>query len=376
MSKLVESTQAQDWATHQTLFSDILSRPRPEWLIEGMLPQGSIVYVVGLESTAKSWVVQSWMASIATGRAWMNRDVIQGSVAYLALEGNPRFIVERFKAWELFHKVQIDERNIPLFENFNMNKPSDLENLLEGVRAGVSLVVIDTLAKFAGEVNMNNKHEVTPIVKFAQDIVRESGGTTSVVIVAHTTKGGDTGVAGSGEFNASSDLTWEMTKRGKSFKATAKKHKNSAEGEEFIFKLETVQLSEDISSAVLIPGEAEAVVTVSDANERIILESLKESGDWVSTADLLKKMLAKGMPRTSFYDARKALLEAGSVIERKNARGSDSRACVPFGFPSVHSDTSDAGQRGAEFRSSERPLKDASSDGRNDLIPDPNDEVF
>jgi hypothetical protein len=74
-------------------------------------------------------------------------------------------------------------------------------------------------------------------------------------------------------------------------------------------------------------------------NEQLILASLTASADWVSSSELLDQMNAQGMRKTSFYEARKALISDGKVVERRNARGSDLKVSSEFAFATTRTDS-------------------------------------
>lgn len=252
MSNVLVPVSAEEWATHQKSFADILNAPRPSWLIKDVLPQGSIVYVVGLEATGKSFVVQSWAAAIASGSDWFGHETQPGVVYYLALEGNPRYIVERFQAWEKLHDSEIDStRRLPIVTAFDYSNKDQMANLLEGVRSGVSMVVVDTLAVFAKDANINNAHEVDFIKQFVKEILEASNHMATIVFVAHSTKNDNSGAAGSIQINAMSDKTWHMTKTASNYRMKSHKDKNNANGSGYVFEIENVSIASGITAGVL-----------------------------------------------------------------------------------------------------------------------------
>ncbi len=333
----------QEWAKHQTLMSDIANRPRPEWLIDEVLPQGSIVFVTGREATAKSFLVQSWAATIATGQAWMNRDVKQGGVIYLALEGNAVFIVERFEAWSKHHGQVIDDTLIPIFETFNVGNKSQQENFLTGVQSGVALVIIDTLAVFAGGANLSSQSEVNFIQEFAQAIIRESRGLASVVIVAHSTKADDSGMSGSIQLNAMADMTWRMEKSVTTYKANLLKSKNGSEREQLVFKLLNVDLSDTASAGVLV-ASADLEQT-SGWNHSKVLAAIPKDGSWINSSAVRTVVESEGLKKTAFYKTINTLSDAGTIEIDKNPRGDKYRLASVFASASVHTDKADNEQR-------------------------------
>jgi hypothetical protein len=314
-------TQAQTWASQQTLFSDIMNRQKPEWLIEGMVPQGSITLVSGLPSTAKSFLVQSWAASIATGNHWMSRETKQGVVAYLALEGNPRKIVDRFQAWAKDSGRVIEPRNLPLLLEFDLRNPDHAENPKAGLHAGVSLVIIDTLAKFAKGLNLSSQSDVSLIEDFAMSVIRESKGLASVVIVAHSPRSDETRVSGSVQLDGMADLVWNMEKRNKSYKATNKKNKDGDEGESLAFELKLVQLEDGDTSAVLTPTEDAGSSTASWQDFSRLVALMDNSSSWFPQSGLIKTILDCGL-RSHDSSARDLLKKAVSegLLEKTGTR--------------------------------------------------------
>lgn len=69
--------------------SDLLTGPdlKPRYLIEGLIPARDITVVWGKPKSGKTFIVLDMALHVASGRPYRGRHVVQGSVAYCALEG-------------------------------------------------------------------------------------------------------------------------------------------------------------------------------------------------------------------------------------------------------------------------------------------------
>src|SRR5262245_25155721 len=72
--------------------------PRREPLIDGLLDIGAMSGIIGASGAYKTGHAIDLGGHIALGRPWRGREVRQGSVLYLAVEGG-RGISERLAAW-------------------------------------------------------------------------------------------------------------------------------------------------------------------------------------------------------------------------------------------------------------------------------------
>jgi hypothetical protein len=83
-------------------FEDIKASTTPKYLIRGLLPREGLGVIWGAPKSGKSFVAFDMAMHIALGREYRGRKVRQGTVAYLAVEGGPRF-PDRVEAWRRHH---------------------------------------------------------------------------------------------------------------------------------------------------------------------------------------------------------------------------------------------------------------------------------
>ena len=161
-----------------------------EWLIKGLIEEGSTNEVFGDPGTYKSFIALAWSCCIASGKAFLGRAVKQGPVVYIAGEGQ-NGILRRILAWCIRNQVEI--KSLPLFVSLMPVGLSDSDQL-EFVKAALDelseqygnpiLIVIDTLARNFGGGDENSTQDMTRFVE-AVDTLRVNYNST-VLIVHHT----------------------------------------------------------------------------------------------------------------------------------------------------------------------------------------------
>ena len=68
------------------------------WLVDGVIPANSIVWVVGAPKIGKTFTLMDMAACVSTGRPWMGRQCDQATVLYVAAEGGTDIHVRRAAA--------------------------------------------------------------------------------------------------------------------------------------------------------------------------------------------------------------------------------------------------------------------------------------
>ena len=65
-----------------------------EWLIEDLVPLSGVTLLTAASGTGKTWLAYAMASAVATGRSFLERDVVQRPVLYLDGE-NPLAVVKR-----------------------------------------------------------------------------------------------------------------------------------------------------------------------------------------------------------------------------------------------------------------------------------------
>ena len=99
----VEEDQTEERLPSRFLNLDQIQHMPPVcWLIEGLLPEGALVVLYGPPGSLKTFVAIHAGLCVANGTAFLNREVAQGPVFYLAGE-NPAGFRLRIAAWKQHH---------------------------------------------------------------------------------------------------------------------------------------------------------------------------------------------------------------------------------------------------------------------------------
>ena len=67
--------------------AEFLQRPRPRWLVDGLLPAGEMAVLFGASGSGKSFVALELAGCVSQGREFAGRLVRPGKVLYLIAEG-------------------------------------------------------------------------------------------------------------------------------------------------------------------------------------------------------------------------------------------------------------------------------------------------
>jgi hypothetical protein len=157
------------------------TKPVVEWLVDGVLTVGGISIIAGPPKAGKSTLIRNLTKAVAKGDKFLGRDVKAGPVIYFALEEQEEMLYSQFK------KIGVTE-NDPVM--FHVGTPGtqdwneEFEEFIMDTRP--SLVVLDTLVKFANIQDHNNYREVYRAITRYCDIARRSK--THILCIHHTNK--------------------------------------------------------------------------------------------------------------------------------------------------------------------------------------------
>jgi hypothetical protein len=247
----------------------------PQELVEGMLMQGGMTVIYGDSNTGKSFLTLDMVAHISLGLPWMNRQVKQAAVIYLAAE-SPRSIIDRARALER----HLDQ---PLHQLFIVNCPLDLYDeqgetlavvntickIERQFNVKVGCIVADTLARVIGSGDENKAQDMGVVIQHI-DLIRAATG-AQFILVHHTGKDKTNGARGSSALRAATDTEIEVSDNqdGTPKIATVTKQrdlpgKNTSLG----FDLAVVELGAGIFGNVFTTCVVEAKAVEGNSGER------------------------------------------------------------------------------------------------------------
>jgi hypothetical protein len=179
--------QAVDEKTPITT-DELLEMGRPEWLIEGVLPEGLSV-IFGSPKAGKSYVALTMAWSLATGRPWFSRNhhAMPKQVLYLAGEGVGDL---RLRAESMLEHTNLHPGGRLAWwpVSLQLAKESDAARLrLEVEKIDAEVVIVDTWARYAGIRDENDAAQTQAALSALEGLTLDG---RSVIVVHHTAKSG------------------------------------------------------------------------------------------------------------------------------------------------------------------------------------------
>jgi hypothetical protein len=270
------------------------------YLVDGLIPARSFGAIFGKPGSYKSFVALYLAAMVATGREAFGRKTGDGpqSVIYIAGEGGAG-LKRRRDALMRHYDLPADA---PVyFIRAQLNLATTLEDrdaLLAEIRAlniSPSLVIIDTFARATAGIEENSAKDVGAAIAIFGSIEQETG--AAVLIVHHSGKNQDAGMRGSSALLAAVDCELHCEKispegsQERVGKLTLSKSKDSEDGLEIPYKMETVALSDvdpSNNSLAVVPATVEELAGFKK-NGR-----LKLSKDAAIALSALEQAIAEG----------------------------------------------------------------------------------
>jgi hypothetical protein len=132
------------------------------WLVEGLIPQGHSILVVGLPGTLKSWFVDGLAVHVAGGKDFLGL-VNQGAVVLVDEDTPSDELLSRLG--RIAKGLDLSLVDLPIevhsMENINLGDDESLQRLVnEVIRIKPGLVILDCLSKvMGGEFNENSARD-------------------------------------------------------------------------------------------------------------------------------------------------------------------------------------------------------------------------
>ncbi len=288
--------------------SGLASLPEPESLITDTIDRRTVAVVAGHFGSLKSFVLQAWAASVATGHTWLGREVEQGSVLYIAAEG-AQGLHPRFSAWEYGWQTDIPDDALDVLpEPVNLMDATAVAQLCE-LAAGRSLVVVDTLARCLVGADENSARDMGIAVD-ALYRIRNATVDGTVVLAHHTGKDRST-IRGSSALEAGVDTVYTAEGDAGLVHLKRTKRKDGPRADHLQIKLSPVLDSGVIVSALAADMKPNARELMS-----VFMSAFGSTG--ATKSDLRN---VADMPPASFHRSLNELVNAGTLVNE----GTDAR---------------------------------------------------
>ena len=189
-----------------------------EWLIQDVLPKKAFAALYGPPGSYKSFVALDIAEAVATGRAWMGREVqAVGAVLYICGEGFGG-IGARIKACKMHHATQAGAEIYVIRAAINMRSSAEdfdllvasIKDLMDRTGVQFELVQIDTLARAFGGGNENNSEDMGAFIHNAGRIQRMLN--CAMMVLHHSGKDATKGLRGHSSLLGAVDTQLELLK--------------------------------------------------------------------------------------------------------------------------------------------------------------------
>ena len=185
------------------------------YLIEGLLDCGCFSAMFGAPGAGKSFVALELAYCVATGQPVADREVRQGLVVYMALEG-ANGVKKRAAALRKFKSANPNPPLIFCDDQFNLYaNRSDAKGLCESLkepteRSGLPLrlVIIDTLALAIAGGDENTAKDMGALIANSKEIARATG--AHVMVIHHSGKDVSKEERGSSSLRAATDTMIQL----------------------------------------------------------------------------------------------------------------------------------------------------------------------
>lgn len=290
---------------------ELLEMPPPEWLVDGIIPEGGMIGVYGAPGVKKTFVALDLALCVATGTPWHGHEVQKGLVLYISAEGGTG-IGKRVFAWLLKHNIDSKEVDIAwLTESIPVNIDSEqmailVNRLVDELQRTPVLIVVDTLARcFDG--NENEQEDMGRFVAGVDYLRHELR--TAVMIIHHTNLSG-LRERGNTAFRGATDTMVMVETDGTAVTLTCTKQRDAEDFEPMNLELEPVDGTESavIVTANGISHREEMVTKVVDA---LIAIQPAKWDDWMA------ELVARDIPKNEFFKCRKALTTLGAKKDKQ-----------------------------------------------------------
>ena len=233
----------------------------PEYVIEGLLETETLGLIFGDPGCGKSFLAVDIAASVASGTQFHGRATKQGSVFFIAGEGNNR-LARRFAAWSKARSTSLAD--VPLFKSeraaqfLDVDSAGSVAEAVAGLAAqhgAPALIVIDTLARNFGSGDENNTRDMSEFVVAIDDLKARFPG-CSVLIVHHSGHADKKRARGAMALKGALDAEYRVEKPDDELiRLVCTKMKDAEPPKDMAFKFVPVALG-DAQSAVLEATDA------------------------------------------------------------------------------------------------------------------------
>jgi hypothetical protein len=159
--------------------------PQVEFLVDGLVPVGSVGMVYGRADSLKTWMLFSLAISVSTGSPWLGRSTLKRKVGIVDFETGANNLHRR-----LYMLGAKSSPNLGV-ASFPRMKPNDPDFWRELAKSNFDVVIIDSLRRGNSGANENDSAEAIVPLELAAMFSEATG--CAVIWIHHATKSSDDG---------------------------------------------------------------------------------------------------------------------------------------------------------------------------------------
>ncbi len=265
--------------------------PEARDFVEDLLCDGALSLGFGESGVGKTWAVSYLALCVALGWPFHGRDVEQGGVVYLAMEGATG-LRQRIEAFRREHGMKETScaRLAIVSDTVNFRDKHSVGAFIAAVKeagprlGGVRLIVVDTVSRALCGGNENASEDMGAFVNAADRIRNETG--AHVLAVHHSGKDDTKGARGHSLLRAAVDSEFKIEKsEGGLITMRVTKQREVETRGVFAFRLRTVVLGENrrgkpVTSCVVEPAETpKPALSGAEADAAEILKTVLFESD-------------------------------------------------------------------------------------------------
>ena len=305
------------------LVSELMKRQfkDTEWLVNGLIPSGSIVAISGAPASNKTWFILDLAISVATGDILFDKFVVsQTGVLIVDEENGERLLQNRFKKLHKSFDFPIHTISLVGFKLIDRS----VEDIIKFCKSNnIKLAIFDSLVRIHSS-DENDAMKMSKVFNLLKRFVKED---ITVVFTHHNRKQGilrssnpSQDMRGSSDILASVDCHLAIDRKPKENLITIHQTKLRQQQEMKPFNLNIISDENDFKME--FAGEVDEIQSKKTDIKEAIKDILGQENKPMYKAELslaLKENGVKGGYST-FKTAIKELIESGEIFESKGEK--------------------------------------------------------
>jgi hypothetical protein len=255
---------------------------KPAWVIDGLVETETLGLLFGEPGCGKSFLAVDMALCVATGVPFHEKPVKQGAVFYIAGEGF-NGLTRRFRAWAKHKNVDIDgaglfvsQKAAQFLDAASAVAVTEAVRVLAAEHGIPAMIFIDTIARNFGAGDENSTSEMGKFIA-AMDALKAEFPGCSVFLVHHTGHSEKQRARGSIALKGALDAEYRLDKSEDTMTLSNTKMKDGEPPAAIAFNLESIDLDDGSSSAVLIATEVRHNTKTLSADQKLAMNAFCEA---------------------------------------------------------------------------------------------------